>query len=337
GSYYFTPTPGLFPQIEMMDGVIEVDKDGTFLLPIGNPFETLARFSKGDQVGVIEPAHTVTFKEWQCSLYAEIFGPANPPAVKSEGARGVAAGEQSLRPPSALSAKPATEQTPPPKATSSREGDQLLKRLGKLKEMLRIGRDATPHDVKKLLRLVMKYHDVFAVEDVEMGDCDRLQAEIDAGDAEPIQQPLRVTPLFQRQKIDGEVDKLLQMGIITKSKSDWAQPLIAVSKKDGGTRICVDFRRLNAVTRSNAYPSRTADLLERIGASLGYCSEDPEWGPRMSKLQTGHLQVHNIKEQDRLKTAFRTHRGLYEFVRLPMGLKTAGSIFQRLMSDTFHG
>ncbi|MCP4487622.1 MAG: hypothetical protein GY820_09955 [Gammaproteobacteria bacterium] len=336
GAYYFTPTPGFYPQVEMMDGVVEVDKDGAFLLPIGNPFETLARFSKGDQVGIIEPTHTVTFKEWQYSLYAETFGPANPPAVTSESARSVAAGEGSLRLPSAPSAKPATEQTPPPKATSSCEGDQLLKRLGKLKEMLRVGPDAKPNDVKKLRRLVMKYHDVFAVEDDELGDCDWLQEGIDTGDVEPIQQPLCRTPLLQREKIATEVEKLLKMGIITKSMSDWAQPLIAVSKKDGGTRICVDFRRLNAITRSNAYPlPRTAHLLERIGASLGYRPEDPEWEPKMSKLDV-KMQV-RIKEQDRHKTAFRTHRGLYEFVRLPMGLKTAGSIFQRLMNDTLHG
>ncbi|MCP4502230.1 MAG: RNA-directed DNA polymerase, partial [Deltaproteobacteria bacterium] len=173
-----------------------------------------------------------------------------------------------------------------------------------------------------------------------MGDCERLQAEIDTGDVEPIQQPLRRTPLPQREKVEEEVEKLLKMGIITKSMSEWAQPLIAVSKKEGGTRICVDFRRLSAVTRSNAYPfPRTAELLKRIGVSLGYRSQDPEWGPRMSKLEVGHFQVHNIKEQDRhkTKTAFRTHRGLYEFVCLPMGLKTAGSIFQQLMSDAFHG
>ncbi|MCP4498998.1 MAG: hypothetical protein GY822_03400, partial [Deltaproteobacteria bacterium] len=339
GSYYFTPTPGLYPQVEMMDGVVEVEKDGTFLLPIGNPFDTLARFSKGDQVGIIEPTHTVTFKEWQYSLYTETNAPTDLPAAFSEGARGVAAGEGSIKPPSAPSAKPPTERTPPPRSKLNRDSEQLLKRLGKLKEMLRIGPDASPEDIKKLRRLVVKYHDVFAVEEDEMGDCDRLQAGIDTGNAEPIQQPLRRTPLLQREKIDDEVEKLLKMGIITKSMSDWASPLIAVSKKDGGTRICVDFRRLNAVTRSNAYPlPRSSDLLDRIGASLGYRPEDPGWEPRMSKLdmKMGYFQV-QIKEEDRHKTAFRTHRGLYEFVRLPMGLKTAGSIFQRLMNDTLHG
>ncbi|MCP4500716.1 MAG: hypothetical protein GY822_12215, partial [Deltaproteobacteria bacterium] len=343
GSYYFTPTPGLYPQVEMMDGVIEVDKDGTFLLPIGNPFDTMARLSKGEQVGIIEPTHTVTFKEWQYSRYAETVGPTNPPAGTSGNVRGVAAGSGASRPTSAPPAKPANERNSPPKnpskPSSKYEGDQLLKRLTKLKDMLRIGADAKSEDVKKLHKLVMKYHDVFAVEDDEMGDCDWLQAGIDTGDADPIQQPLRRTPLLQRDKIDYEVEKLIKMGVVTKSMSDWASPLIAVSKKDGGTRICVDFRRLNAVTRSNAYPlPRCADLLERIGASLGCRPEDPDWQPRMSKLdmKMGYFQV-RIKDEDRHKTAFRTHRGLYEFMRLPMGLKTAGSIFQRLMNDTLHG
>ncbi|MCP4487824.1 MAG: hypothetical protein GY820_10980, partial [Gammaproteobacteria bacterium] len=205
--------------------------------------------------------------------------------------------------------------------------------------MLCIGEDATADDAKKLQRIVVKYHDVFAVEEEEMGDCEWLQAAIDTGDAEPIQQPLRRTPLLQREKIDEEVNKLLKMGIITDSMSAWSSPLVAVSKKGGGTRICVDFRRLNAVTKSIAYPlPRCCDLLERIGASLGHRPDDPEWQPRMSKLdmKMGYFQV-RIKQEDCHKTAFRTHRGLYEFVRLPMGLKTAGSIFQRLMNDTLNG
>ncbi len=93
GSYYFTPTPEFYPQVEIMDGVVAIQSDGTFLLPIANPFETIVRFSKGDPVGMIEPTATVSFKEWRHSLYNGNDGYGRPPAGLSSGIFG-ATGEQ---------------------------------------------------------------------------------------------------------------------------------------------------------------------------------------------------------------------------------------------------
>ncbi|MCP4474504.1 MAG: hypothetical protein GY821_08075, partial [Gammaproteobacteria bacterium] len=83
---------------------------------------------------------------------------------------------------------------------------------------------------------------------------------------------------------------------------------------------------------------RIDDCLEKIGLSLGKNNKQYTSRPCVSTfdLKMGYHQL-RIKEQDAHKTAFRTHRGLYEYTRLPMGLKTAGSFFQKLMNKVFNG
>ncbi|MCP4476239.1 MAG: RNA-directed DNA polymerase, partial [Gammaproteobacteria bacterium] len=120
--------------------------------------------------------------------------------------------------------------------------------------------------------------------------------------------------------------------------SDWARPIVAVTKSDGTIRIGVDLRRVNAVPRSFQFPlPRTDEILERIGLSMGRQTKFDN-RPCISTfdLKMGYHQL-QIKPEDRHKTAFRTHRGLYEYTRLPMGLKTVGSFFQRLMNKVFNG
>ena len=79
------------------------------------------------------------------------------------------------------------------------------------------------------------------------------------------------------------------------------------------TRFCVDYRKLNAVTVSDSYPlALISDILDQIGNSTIFTTLD---------LKAGYWQI-EMDEESIPKTAFRCHRGLYEFLRLPFGLKT---------------
>ena len=125
-----------------------------------------------------------------------------------------------------------------------------------------------------------------------------------------------------------EIQTLLKKGIIEPSKSPWAAPIILVPKKDGTTRLCVDYRKLNAVTLGDPYPlPHVKDLINDIGKAKYITSLD---------LTKGYHQV-PMESDSKLKTAFITPYGKYQYVTMPFGLVSAPSTFQRLMDHILQG
>ncbi|UYV64450.1 hypothetical protein LAZ67_3000767, partial [Cordylochernes scorpioides] len=152
--------------------------------------------------------------------------------------------------------------------------------------------------------------------------------KIETGNHQPIKhRPYRVSPT-ERQAIQTEVDKMLDAGIIRHSESPWSSPVILVKKKDGNWRFCVDYRRLNKVTKKDVYPlPRIDDTLDSLKGAKFYSSMD---------LRSGYWQI-EVDEADREKTAFITPDGLYEFLVMPFGLCNAPATFERMMDKILKG
>ena len=116
--------------------------------------------------------------------------------------------------------------------------------------------------------------------------------------------------------------------MISPSKSPWALRIVLVRKKDVTTCFCVDYRKVNDITRKDAYPIPRVDYtLDILSGSAWFTTLD---------LKSGYWQV-GMAAEHREKTAFCTQEGLLEFNVMPFGLCNAPATFQRLMNSVLAG
>lgn len=134
-------------------------------------------------------------------------------------------------------------------------------------------------------------------------------------------------PLCQTDNIKSMFHDLIKQQVIRPSDSPYASPLVLVAKKDGSTRPCVDYRRLNLQTSPDAYPlPRIEDILAATKGKF-FSTID---------LRNGYYQI-PVAEADIPKTAVTTPFGLFEYMRMPFGLRNAAPTFQRFMDFVLRG
>jgi hypothetical protein len=201
-----------------------------------------------------------------------------------------------------------TDRPPPAQDQTTPEGDfDVSQDFGGAKRRL-------------LLDVLQANRDAFTM-DGKPGLVNGLELELDTDDQKLYPEKLRQTSPRKQIIIDETLDQLLEWDVISPSHSRVSYPVVIVHQ-NGKDRFCVDYRGLNRHTRPMVYPMQRSDeMFEALAGKQVFSSLDAARGYHQIPIHKDH----------RWKTAFITHRGLFEYNTMPFGLKTAPGIFQRFM------
>lgn len=152
-----------------------------------------------------------------------------------------------------------------------------------------------------------------------------VKLHIDEG-VTPVAQPARRIPFHLRKKVSQELKRLEQEDIIEKVEgpTPWVSPLIAIPKKNGDVRLCVDMRLPNAAIQRERHPTPTIDdLVDTLNGATVFSKLD---------LRSGYHQL-LLAPESRYITTFATHEGLRRYTRLNFGTTSASEIFQNAIHE----
>lgn len=172
------------------------------------------------------------------------------------------------------------------------------------------------------------YDDLFSD---SLGLCNSFTAKLQLKtNASPVFIPKRPVPYHIMPEVDEELQRLETLGVITPtSHSEWAAPIVVVRKANNKIRICGDYSTgLNSMLDTNRYPIPTLEeLYNRLVSGRVFATID---------LSDAYLQIGVCEESKKMLT-IHTHRGLYQFLRMPPGISSAPALFQRLVDQLIAG
>lgn len=202
--------------------------------------------------------------------------------------------------------------------------EDALKKLG-LQDLNLKACDVSDIWKEKLLQLVESYETVFSRDKMDCGEATDFVHKISLVDEKPFRLPYCLVPPSQYEALRTALNEMEERGIIRKSNSEYASPLVIVWKKDD-TRICTGFRCLNAKTVKDAHPlPHQADALAALGGTVFFSTMD---------LTSGFYNV-PLHEEHKKYTAFSLPFGLHEYNRMPQGLSNSPATFMQMMLSIF--
>ena len=256
------------------------------------------------------------------SQAAEMFGPD-----KTDKDRETKTKEKEKESDPQTTPKDSTDQQPPkfgPRPDTSSTDFDFKTELDRLPFTINIGKAPLSREQQShFIDLTYDYKEVFSLYDGDLGFCDALKHSIPTTADKPVYLPHRQIPVQLQQEVRKCLESWLKHGIIRPSKGPYASQVVIVHEKSGEIQLCVDFRKLNAISIRDSFPlPRIEEALQAVQAAVWFTSFD---------LAQGYLQM-AMEEADIPKTAFHAgSSGLFKFTRMPFGLTNAGASFCRLM------
>lgn len=181
---------------------------------------------------------------------------------------------------------------------------------------------------EKLISILLKYPHVLSTGDNDVGLAQNITHTIELETDKPVRIPVRRFHGPLAQEIEKECADLLESGIIQYSKSPYSAPVVPVRKPDGSLRLCIDYRKLNNVTKGDSFPlPNLIDMIYNMHGNSLFTTID---------LIKGYYQI-GMDADSIEKTAFSTPFGQYEYTKMPFGVKNGPATFQRGMMIALAG
>ena len=321
------PTWPYTPDIYILPGVVDISAPSMYI-QVFNRSPNHIRVYKGEILTTLHATNQITSMSQQSDslLHARFLqtciSSVDEQQLLSEPDFNVrSAKTTSVRPP-----RPAPQQEKscsPSAPVETLEYDEIIALLPEYLQCMvkNVHQTLTPVETYQVVELLLEMEPVFHHPDRQLGVTGLLEHGIDIQGNHPIKQAPRRLPYHKLNIVKEELEKMLASNTIRPSISPWASPIVLVTKKDGTTRFCIDYRKLNDVTRKDAFPlPRIDECLDVLSGAKYFCTLD---------LASGYWQV-GMLEDDKAKTAFCTKFGLYEFNVMPFGLCNAPATFERL-------
>ena len=189
--------------------------------------------------------------------------------------------------------------------------------------------------------LCIEFKDIFSVDLSDIGKTPLVEMEIDTGDSPPITQKPYTLPLKHAEWVQKELEILEKAGVIVRSVSPWASPIVVVPKRTAPgeppkRRLCVDYRAINSLLPpvkkafSKAKGILTLVPLPKIDEIYAHLKDSKIYST--FNMQSGYYHM-VLSEKSRPKSAFVSAYGKWEFKRCPFGLAQAPAYFQRLVNE----